>query len=277
MEQIFPKSERCELAYKNYQNTDNNLHVINHGALMLCLEGKTGFSVNFNNYLAEKDYVMVFFPGETITWNNMSEDFRGIILRYDESILREASMQVEFVVYSFIRNDRLFHNKLLVNHIIKSMFNMLVFYFSQQSMEYIDTIVTLELKSFFIGTYDFLLQNPDRQKLPQKSLRSNELFSHFMELLEHNYKKSHDVQYYADELCITRKYLSNISKKRTGKAPKKLIDEYVILQLKLTLHNTNKSIKEIASDFHFGDISFFVRYFKLHCGMPPLKFRQKNK
>jgi AraC-like DNA-binding protein len=277
MEQSYTKTKHCELVYKGYGNTDNELHVINHGALFLCQKGTAIFTVNFSQWEICEGKVATFFPGEAVTWKEMSEDFQGIVLRYDSEILREASIQLEYAVYSFLRSDCLIPKEELVNQVIKSIFQKMFFYFNEPDCQCIDTIVILELKSFFIGLNDYLQRHPDKHKLPLKSQRTNELFNHFMEIVEHNYKESHNVQYYADQLFITRKYLNTISIKRTGLSPKKIIDEYIILQIKLTLHSTNKSIKEIASEFHFSDFSLFVRYFKANTGMTPLKYRQGKK
>ena len=262
------------MSYKTHTNTDNALHAINHGAIMLCLDGTASLNINFDLFHISQDYVVAFFPGEAVAWVKMSGDFRAFILRFDADILREASMQVEHAVYTFMRADRLFCKKQLVEMVVKSMFKKLMWYFRQPDCHCIDAIVTLELKTYFLGLYDYLQHHPEEHHAPSFSPRIEELFIKFMMLLEHDYKQSHDVQYYADRLCITRKYLHVISCKRTGLAPKHIIDEYIILQLKLALRGTRKSIKEMAMDFHFDDESFLVRYFKQHTGVTPLKYRQ---
>lgn len=274
MEQNFTKTSKCSLGYKTRSNTDYDLHAIDHGAVMLCLAGTASLYINFDRFYVSKDYVIAFFPGEAVTWVEMSRDFQGIILRYDSDILREASMQVEHAVYNFMRTDRLFRKELLVEHVIKSMFKKLMWYFGQPDCRCIDAIVTMELKSYFLGLYDYLQHHPEDHHSSTLTPRVEELFGKFMMLLERDYKQSHDVQYYADQLFITRKYLNMISNKRTGLSPKRVIDDYIVLQLKLTLRGTKKSIKEIAADFHFDDESFLVRYFKQHADITPLKYRQ---
>ena len=92
--------------------------------------------------------------------------------------------------------------------------------------------------------------------------------------LEHYYKESRDVQYYADRLYITRKYLGIIVNRKTGRTPKQLIDEYVIMQLKLSLRHTNDSIRQIASSYNFTDDSLLIRYFRSHTGMTPVQYRR---
>lgn len=88
-----------------------------------------------------------------------------------------------------------------------------------------------------------------------------------MMLLERDYKISRDVNYYAEKMNISSKYLTNIVNQVTGHTPKTIIDQYVILQLKMHLKRTTQSIKEMAWEFHFADVSFFCRYFKKHTGL----------
>lgn len=109
------------------------------------------------------------------------------------------------------------------------------------------------------------------------SRRTNELFNMFMEDLEQYYMKSHDVAFYAGKLNITPKYLNTIVRNMTGHTTKNIIDQYVTLQIKLQLRNSEKSVKQLSWDFNFSDESFFCRYFKLHTGLTPQQFRKNIK
>ena len=57
---------------------------------------------------------------------------------------------------------------------------------------------------------------------------------------------------------------------------KEIIDENLILELKMALQSTGMSLKEIADKYHFPDQSFFGRYFKKHTGMSPKEYRAKK-
>lgn len=97
-----------------------------------------------------------------------------------------------------------------------------------------------------------------------------------MMLVESEYKKSRDVNYYAALLNITPKYLTVIVRQITGQTPKRIIDHYTVLQLRLRLRNSELSIKQIAWEFNFSDVSFFCRFFKRHTGMSPMEMREKG-
>ena len=199
--------------------------------------------------------------------------FQVEILKYNPSLLREASLQLEQTVYSSLRKDRCRQDTPVVTNIINGMFGLLKVYFDQSECTCISQLVLCQLKAFFIGFHEYLQRNPQYRPDEVKSYRVRELFNRFMMLLERDYKISRDVNYYAEQMNISSKYLTNIVNQVTGHTPKTIIDQYVILQLKLHLKRSTQSIKEMAWEFHFADVSFFCRYFKKHTGLTPQQIR----
>ena len=202
-----------------------------------------------------------------------ANNFQAEILKYNPSLLREASLQLEQTVYSSLREDRCRQDTPVVTNIINGMFGLLKVYFDQSECTCISQLVLCQLKAFFIGFHEYLQRNPQYRPDEVKSYRVRELFNRFMMLLEKDYKISRDVNYYAEKMNISSKYLTNIVNQVTGHTPKTIIDQYVILQLKMHLKRTTQSIKEMAWEFHFADVSFFCRYFKKHTGLTPQQIR----
>ena len=81
------------------------------------------------------------------------------------------------------------------------------------------------------------------------------------------------VQYFAQELCLSNSYLSDLLKKETGKNAQDTIHHYVIEQAKNRLINTNKSVSEIAFDLGFEYPQYFSRLFKRKTGQTPKAYR----
>lgn len=168
------------------------------------------------------------------------------VLKYNPSLLREASLQLEQTVYSSLRADRCRQDTPVVTNIINNMFSLLKVYFDQSECTCISQLVLCQLKAFFIGFHEYLQRNPQYRLDDVKSFRVRELFNRFMMLLERDYKLSRDVNYYANLMNITSKYLTNIVRQVSGHTPKTIIDQYVILQLKMQLKRSGQSIKEMA-------------------------------
>lgn len=265
--------------------------VLTYGAILICRKGKARLNVNYKDWELYEGAVITLFPNDVVelkvdgdfkspqTENGDCKSlqtancFKAEILKYNPSLLREASLQLERTVYSSLREDRCRQDTPVVTNIINGMFGLLKVYFDQSECTCISQLVLCQLKAFFIGFHEYLQRNPQYRPDEVKSYRVRELFNRFMMLLEKDYKISRDVNYYAEKMNISSKYLTNIVNQVTGHTPKTIIDQYVILQLKMHLKRTTQSIKEMAWEFHFADVSFFCRYFKKHTGLTPQQIR----
>lgn len=275
--------------------------VLTYGAILICRKGKAMLNVNYKDWELYEGAVITLFPNDVVelkvggdckspqtengdckspeTENGdckspqTANSFQVEILKYNPSLLSEASLQLEQTVYSSLREDRCRQDTPVVTNIINGMFGLLKVYFDQSECTCISQLVLCQLKAFFIGFHEYLQRNPQYRPDEVKSYRVRELFNRFMMLLERDYKISRDVNYYAEQMNISSKYLTNIVNQVTGHTPKTIIDQYVILQLKMHLKRTTQSIKEMAWEFHFADVSFFCRYFKKHTGLTPQQIR----
>jgi len=106
-----------------------------------------------------------------------------------------------------------------------------------------------------------------------KLRRKENLVLLFFKEVSKYYKKERGVQFYANLLFITRKYLSKTVKQVTGKTPGFFIDEAVIKEAKMLLADPKLSISEIAQSLNFADQSTFGKFFKKQVGLAPTSFR----
>lgn len=116
------------------------------------------------------------------------------------------------------------------------------------------------------------LQGYEQQK-DDNMLRSEEIFYKFIDLLAVAKQKRQTVAYYANQLCISAKYLSTICKLVSGKSPILWISEYIMEDIRSLLKNTNLSCKEISDQLGFPNGSYFGRYVKERIGMSPAAYR----
>lgn len=106
--------------------------------------------------------------------------------------------------------------------------------------------------------------------------QTNFIFKHFMESLAEDNGRHRTLEYYAGILGYSAKYLSKAIKKASGKNALEIINGNAVEHIIIELKYSNKSIKEIAIDFEFPNISFFSQYLKKHLGMTPSEFRSNN-
>lgn len=268
-------SDLTEFVITDAESVDNERHVIDHGAIIYCHSGHAAIQVNFDKMELKADNVLMLFPGDTVCWVAAGKDFSAEILRFESSLMREASHNMEHAVYRELKDDRICDDQRIAVHVGRPMFDLLRFYFGELYCPDVDHIVMLQLTTFFLGFYDYITtEHPHRDK--RATSRTEELFREFMELIEDHYLEWHEVSDYADAMNITRKYLGLIVAKKTELTPKRLIDEYIVLQLKLRLRSQTMTMKQIAAQFHFTDMSFFSRYFRAHTGMTPAQWAKRQ-
>lgn len=106
--------------------------------------------------------------------------------------------------------------------------------------------------------------------------KGTEIYSAFIDTLSENYKTARDIGYYADKLCITAKYLSQVVKEVSGKTALEIIEDYVLTECKALLLSTTMTIQEISDELNFPSQSVFGEYFKRLTGMPPKAYRRSS-
>lgn len=99
----------------------------------------------------------------------------------------------------------------------------------------------------------------------------------FKSALEQNFKMVRSPAEYAKHLNISTPYLNECVKSTTGHSVSYHIQERIILEAKRLLYHSDKTVKEISSELHYDDHSYFVRLFSKVTGMTPLAFRSKNR
>ncbi|MGZ3898976.1 MAG: helix-turn-helix domain-containing protein [Bacteroidia bacterium] len=81
------------------------------------------------------------------------------------------------------------------------------------------------------------------------------------------------VQYIADKLNVSPKYLSSLLKVLTGQSTQQYIHDKLIEKAKEKLSTTNLSVSEIAYELGFEHSQSFSRLFKSKTKISPLEFR----
>lgn len=100
-----------------------------------------------------------------------------------------------------------------------------------------------------------------------------DLINRYICLINNDFAKNHQVNYYASILGISPNYLNVITRKFLGKSALSLINDRVILEIKRSLIRNDLNISEIAYQLGFNELSYFSRFFKQKTGMTPLEFK----
>lgn len=133
-------------------------------------------------------------------------------------------------------------------------------------------LVQTLIKCALLGLCSLLTDSMNN--VPGDHQASDGIFTRFVSLLQNSEVKHRPVEEYAQELFISPKYLTVICKKQSGKTANDWIREYTLADINYYLRSTDLSAKEIAHKTGFQNVSFFGKYVKEHCGMPPMKYRE---
>lgn len=106
--------------------------------------------------------------------------------------------------------------------------------------------------------------------------RGSELYNEFINEVVAHYRTNSDVHFYADCLNVSSRYLAQVTKRISGKAPKNIIDEYLRHEIELQLSTTDKTVQEIAYGFGFSSQAHFTKFFKKIEGQTPSQYRKNN-
>lgn len=119
-------------------------------------------------------------------------------------------------------------------------------------------------------------QKAGEDLLQEGNSRMETLFHQFLKNIARRHVKKLSVSEYAEELCITPKYLSTVCRTVSGKSPTDWISEYVIEDITHYLKNTELTASQIGIELGFPNASFFGKYVREHLGMSPNEFRKEQ-
>lgn len=104
--------------------------------------------------------------------------------------------------------------------------------------------------------------------------RSESILKEFFSLLQKHIKEETELDFYAEQLCVSKKYLSMIVKEKTRVPAGKVISALRAELAAEMLRDPDLSIQQIALRLSFSDQSSFGKFFRKHAGISPLKYRQ---
>lgn len=107
------------------------------------------------------------------------------------------------------------------------------------------------------------------------STQNASIMSRFLNMLENgDYRHNREVTYYADALCVTPKYLSEVSKKVSGYPANYWINRYTSLEIARLLRDKSLTFVQISDMFRFSSPAYFSRYVQRTLGLNPTQYRE---
>lgn len=112
------------------------------------------------------------------------------------------------------------------------------------------------------------------KELKKNTSRTEMLAQKFKILVEKHFINNRAVNDYAEMLHISSKHLSESVSQTLGRSPLQIIHDLLLLEAKVQLRSTDKSVSEIAYFLKFDDPSHFTHFIKRKTGLSPHELRK---
>ena len=242
--------------------------------LLVCLKGHGTLNISGVDYRLDAGQMFVCKPHIIIEKSSASLDFecRGMALsrNFIEQIgsLSDGGWDVGL----FLSKNPVVPLSADEVGLFVQYYDLLQSKISRQPCRHQDEVMQALFRAFMLEFFDLM----DRfvNVVPPKFTSAEMLFKRFLDTLMSTYPKPRSVEWYADKLCVTPKYLSAVSKSVSGITASEVINRSITDDIKRLLRTPGKSIKEIANELDFPNLSFFGKYVKRMLGQSPKAYRK---
>lgn len=244
----------------------------NCGVQILCTCGTCILSTGAQQFHLREMSELIFWGGSIMQLMEASDNFHIRLLLYPKKIFLQAAISLDTTYFNYMREFPQYDHGEESWKNVTLWIDMAQLLFSWPSPAFRERLELNFLQSMLMWIFSSI---PDTYVSKAESYTRKQLLFHkFMHLIHEHAAQMHQVSFYAEQLCISPRYLNEITLSfSNGKTPKALIDEQLTAELKVLLNNPALSIAEIASLCHFPDSSYLSRFFKKNTGIAPKAFR----
>lgn len=241
-----------------------------------CIKGEAHFNLNGRRMYLYPGCLFVFLGQQVIEKGRYSDDFQAVAVLQSHQFVQEVLMSMlnlwpyllyllETPIVALQPEEQrwLWRDYLLLLQRLKN-----------KTHTFRREAILAILQAFYLDICHFLEQRCSRRS--SSNSRTYNVFYQFMQLLAQHYKSEREVAWYAAQLQLTPKYLSEVVKSVSGRTVSQWVSMVVVMEIKSLLRNTNLSIKEISIKMNFPNQSFMGKYFKNITHLSPLEYRKEK-
>lgn len=245
----------------------------------ICTEGEGGYTLNENRFSIKPGDALILTEGQIVNEIWMSDNTKGYAMLISRNYIDEVFKELRDMSSLFLlaREHPIFPLNSIEISKLKQYLDIIRERLKTEDYRFRKEVVRLLLVTMIydIGSAIMRVMNNSGHEGNTNS-KAKRCFVQFIQLVEQHYKKERRVSWYANQMGLTPKYLSEIISSTSKRTPNDWIDKYVTTEIRNQLSNTNKKISEIAEDLHFPSQSFLGKYFRENVGMSPSEYRKKK-
>lgn len=246
--------------------------------ILFCLKGKLQFEVNGRQITVRERELSIVQSHVSVGNLMVSPDFQCRIACMSDRLVKQ-----QLRGYITIWNRALYVNNTNIFRIPEDQpleqtghfYELVNFYFTRPRKRFRQEVIGSLLRCFLLDICE-LMEEQTAVETSSVHSQGDQLFNRFLQILSESQVKRQTVESYADQLCVSPKYLSAVCKKTSGKTAMQWINEYVMEDIRYYLKETSLTIKEISTTLGFPNLSFFGKYTKRSIGMSPKEYRNQR-
>lgn len=250
-------------------------------AILILLDGTVNVRINLQEITVNPGDVVVNLPDNIVQIDRRGESAHGLglLIGYDFLHRISEALWSKIPMYAYLKSHPVFRplpeDLEIYKHYMHDIISVSKSYEGKHKQEVIKGLLLTFMYTMFdsAGRVNFIPSSLNSIEGNSQQLR---LFEKFMNLLEKHHSRERTVQFYAEKLMFTPKYLSRLIREVSGRGATEWIVDYVMLEAKQMLLNSSFNIKEIAYHLNFATPSLFSRYFRKHAKCTPQEYRNQK-
>jgi len=243
------------------------------GAILFCRRGSATVTVDQLRDRVTRDTLLLLLPGSILHLNERTDDFRVRFCAFSLELFSEAAYRLDPSFFHILHEHAIIRLPDRIIEGVRNWFQMASYTYRDRGNIFRNTIIRNRLQNVLLEAFDKTQRFAPDVHSQTGTTRQADLFQRFVALVHEHCTEQREVAFYADQLCISTRYLSTIIRSVAHSTAKEFIDRSVVLEIKMLLGSTELSVQEIAYRLHFPDQSYLGRFFKKHTGVSPTEFR----
>lgn len=252
----------------------NDCHIfilISEGCLILQIDGKP--------YEMKAYSFLDLLEGGTIRIVDTSPDLKAYCLLPNFKFASESLKNLKPGPNNYFL-DRLhypiLHFSQEENDIIERQMKLFENNLCNQGHYYREELARVYFKSFMLELGNIMhTHNEDLNNISATINRRDIIIMDFMQLVWKYFQTEHNINFYAEKLCISTKHLSRIVKEMVNKTPHEIICDEILSYAMTLLEDDKIPVGQIAETLHFSDQAAFCKFFKKQMKVSPMIYRKR--